>query len=66
MRDMGDEHLVAFFAAPMQVKDVVSEHAKVLLEAMHVDMSYIAKVAPSLPPQLFGGSTFEFGSSSRW
>ncbi|XP_037418760.1 MADS-box transcription factor 47-like [Triticum dicoccoides] len=65
-RDMGDEDMAAFFAALMQVKDAVSDRAnQVLLEAMHAHMSRMAEVAPPLPPpQIFGGSTFEFGSSS--
>ncbi|KAF7034083.1 hypothetical protein CFC21_045138 [Triticum aestivum] len=65
-RDMGDEDMAAFFAALMQMKDAVSDRAnQVLLEAMHAHMSRMAEVAPPPPPpQIFGGSTFEFGSSS--
>nr|CDM87053.1 unnamed protein product [Triticum aestivum] len=65
-RDMGDEDMAAFFAALMQMKDAVSDGAnQVLLEAMHAHMSRMAEVAPPPPPpQIFGGNTFEFGSSS--
>lgn len=64
-RDMGDEDMAAFFAALMQVIDVVSERAnQVLVEAFQVDVSRKVEMAPPLPPQIFGGSTFEFGSSS--
>ncbi|XBI33657.1 hypothetical protein VPH35_056953 [Triticum aestivum] len=64
--DMGDEDMAAFFAALMQMKDAVSDGAnQVLLEAMHAHMSRMAEVAPPPPPpQIFGGNTFEFGSSS--
>lgn len=63
--DMGDEDMAAFFAALMQVIDVVSERAnQVLVEAFQVDVSRKVEMAPPLPPQIFGGSTFEFGSSS--
>ena len=63
MRDIGDEDLVAFFAALMQVKDVVSERANQVL--FRVDVSRMEEVAPPLPLQLqlFGGSTLELGSS---
>ncbi|XP_048568907.1 MADS-box transcription factor 15-like [Triticum urartu] len=65
MRDMGDGDMAAFFAALMQVKGVVSDRAnQVLLEAFQFDVSRMAEVAPPPPPQIFGGSTFEFGSSS--
>lgn len=64
-RDMGDEDMAAFFAALMQMKDAVSDRAnQVLLEAMHAHMSRMAEVAPPPPPRIFGGSTFEYGSSS--
>ncbi|XBI23069.1 hypothetical protein VPH35_064012 [Triticum aestivum] len=64
-RDMGDGDMAAFFAALMQVKDVVSDRAnQVLLEAFQFDVSRMAEVAPPPPPQIFGGSMFEFGSSS--
>ncbi|XBI33643.1 hypothetical protein VPH35_056939 [Triticum aestivum] len=65
-RDMGDEDMAAFFAALMQMKDAVSDRAnQVLLEAMHAHISRMAEVAPPPPPpQIFGGNTFEFGSSS--
>ncbi|XP_037418759.1 agamous-like MADS-box protein AGL23 [Triticum dicoccoides] len=53
---MGDKDMAAFFAALMQMKDAVSDRAnQVLLEVMH---------APPPPPQIFAGSTFEYGSSS--
>lgn len=57
--------MAAFFAALMQMKDAVSDRAnQVLLEAMHAHMSRMAEVAPPPPPRIFGGSTFEYGSSS--
>ncbi|XP_073351916.1 uncharacterized protein [Aegilops tauschii subsp. strangulata] len=52
--DAGDQ--IAAWVHPMKVQDVVSERAKVLLEAMHVNVRHKAEVAHSLPPQLFGGS----------
>ena len=61
MRDIGDEDLVAFFATLMQVKDVVSERAYVVL--LPVDVSRMEEVDPPLPLQLFSGSTLELGSS---
>ncbi|XP_048567233.1 uncharacterized protein LOC125547395 [Triticum urartu] len=60
-----DKDMATFFAALMQVKGVVSDRAnQVLLEAMHSHMSHMAEVGPPPPPQIFSGSTFEFGSSS--
>ncbi|KAF7034078.1 hypothetical protein CFC21_045130 [Triticum aestivum] len=49
---MGDEDMVAFFAALMQMKDAVSDRAnQVLLEAMHAHMSRMAEVALPPPPR---------------
>ena len=57
--------MATFFAVLMQVKGVVSDRAnQVLLKAMHSHMSHMAEVGPPPPPHIFGGSTFEFGSSS--
>ncbi|KAI5001334.1 hypothetical protein ZWY2020_025984 [Hordeum vulgare] len=61
--DMGDKDMAAFFDVLIQVKDIVSERAnQVLLEAWHVGVSCTAPPLPPIP-MLFGGSTFELGSS---
>ncbi|VAH69715.1 agamous-like MADS-box protein AGL29 [Triticum urartu] len=66
-RDMGHDDMAAFAAALLQVQAAVSGRAnQVLVEAFRVDISRMLQVPPPPPPplQLFGASTFEFGSSS--
>ncbi|KAM3336188.1 hypothetical protein ACQJBY_030269 [Aegilops geniculata] len=64
VRDMGHDDMVAFAAALLQVQAAVSGRAnQILVEAFHLDISRKLQVPPP-PLQLFGASTFEFGSSS--
>ncbi|VAH86408.1 unnamed protein product [Triticum turgidum subsp. durum] len=60
VRDMGDEDMAAFFAMLLKVKTDVSDRANQVL----LDFSRKVEISPLSPAQIFGGSIFEFGSSS--
>ncbi|XP_073352135.1 uncharacterized protein [Aegilops tauschii subsp. strangulata] len=60
VRDMGDDDMAAFFATLLKVKTDVSDRANQVL----LDFSRKVKITPPPPAQIFGGSIFEFGSSS--
>ncbi|KAM3352466.1 hypothetical protein ACQJBY_023990 [Aegilops geniculata] len=61
--DMGEEEMMAFAVKLMVARAAVSKRAyQVLLEAQNV--SRMLQAPPPPQQQLFGGSTFEFGSSS--
>ncbi|XP_037418066.1 floral homeotic protein AGAMOUS-like [Triticum dicoccoides] len=61
--DMGEEEMMAFAAELMVARAAISDRAyQVLLEAQNV--SRMLQAPPPPQQQLFGGSTFEFGSSS--
>ncbi|VAH70388.1 unnamed protein product [Triticum turgidum subsp. durum] len=71
LRDMGEEELMAFAAALVEVQAAVSERAnQVLQEALNVGRSRSASRMLQAPPlhqqqqQLAGGGTFELGGTS--
>ncbi|EMS50619.1 Agamous-like MADS-box protein AGL62 [Triticum urartu] len=60
VRDMGDDDMAAFFATLLKVKTDVSHRANQVL----LDFSRKVEITRLPPAQIFGGSIFEFGSSS--